>query len=797
MRFSRVLFVVVAFALALVSFTPVTSQSNQPEAPLEIRLKNKTFQPTALESPARALENIETARIALNGGEQSWIIQFSGPIQAEWIDMLVRNGIHVGEYIPDYAFRVRMTADQAAQLSQISEINWVGEFQAEYKIHPSITRDGQLRPYQISIDSAFANAISQSLANFDIRTIRSGSTEIWILANSYMIDMLAALPDVLWISDLTLMELHNEFGAGVIIGADIANNNGYDGSTQIAAVADTGLGGGTANTAHPDIPASRIVDIQNFTAPDSAGCYDVIPDGPIDPDSGHGTHVAVSVVGDGGPGGIGKAAANQAQLVFQAVEEYADFTFFCAFQFPDGYYLLGLPDDLGDLYQPAYAQGARVHSNSWGSSVAGEYTANSAETDAFIFNNPDMTITFSAGNSGADANNNGVVDNDSIGAPATAKNVITVGASENERSDNFPCDTGLGYTSSDPYQTGETCNSMGGVNILGTAGQRWGFTTEPLNSDPAAGNAEQMASFSSRGPTDDGRIKPDVVAPGAWVLSGYSDLFQEGYDGSANPQNGSFQSDGWGMPLTDDYKYFGGTSMSNPIVGGAAVVVRDFYQKTDSHNASAALVKATLINSAVDMLDENNDGANDNDFPIPNVHEGWGRVNLGSATDGSHLYVDNTAGLTTGGTASFQVSVSAGTPLKVSLVWSDAPSTEAAAVNLVNDLDLIVSGPSGTYLGNNFSGGWSQQSGAADRTNNVENIYIQAPASGTYTIQVDGFNVPNGPQPYAIVYDGAFGGTPPTATNTPVPPTATNTPIPPTNTRSANGHEYPSPADRD
>ena len=67
--------------------------------------------------------------------------------------------------------------------------------------------------------------------------------------------------------------------------------------------------------------------------------------------------------------------------------------------------------------------------------------------------------------------------------------------------------------------------------------------------------------------------------------------------------------------------------MATPLVAGGAAVVRDFYEKDYGHSASAALVKATLINSADDLLDENNDGVNDNAFPIPNVHEGWGRVN--------------------------------------------------------------------------------------------------------------------------------------------------------------------------
>jgi hypothetical protein len=303
---------------------------------------------------------------------------------------------------------------------------------------------------------------------------------------------------------------------------------------------------------------------------------------------------------------------------------------------------------------------------------------------------------------------------------------------------------------------------MGGQNILGTWGSRYGFVG-PMANDLTAGNQEQMAGWSSRGPTDDNRIKPDVVAPGTWILSGYSDLYQEGYDGDpVNPQNGIYQWDGWGMPINKFYKYMGGTSMSNPIAAGAATVVKDFYQKAHGLNASAALVKATLINSAVDMLDENNDGANDNDFPIPNVHEGWGRINVANATDGSHQFVDNATGIGTGGSATYQFNISSsGSPFKVTLVWSDYPSTESASINLVNDLDLTVTAPGGAvYRGNVFSGGWSQTGGSFDRRNNVENVYVQSAANGAWTVQVSGFNVPQSSQPFALVVDGVFGAAP-------------------------------------
>jgi hypothetical protein len=108
--------------------------------------------------------------------------------------------------------------------------------------------------------------------------------------------------------------------------------------------------------------------------------------------------------------------------------------------------------------------------------------------------------------------------------------------------------------------------------------------------------------------------------------------------------------------------------------------------------------------------------------------------------------------------------VTAGESLKVTLAWTDFPSTPAANPNLNNDLDLIVTGPTGTvWRGNVFSGGASATGGAADRRNTLEQVLLSAPAAGVYTVTVRSFNVPNGPQPFALVVTGnaVEGGTPP------------------------------------
>jgi subtilisin family serine protease len=760
----------VMLAVVFSSF-PYVSLAAPETAP--IRLKAATFNPAKGERPAippgLAISEAEFA----SAGHGYYIVQFVGPVEESWKNELIQRGAQALAYIPENAFVARMSPGLARQVARQPNVAYVGVFEPAFKLSPDLLRRGpSLYSVQIQPGADLAAAAAQVEAA-GAQVLRAEGRNLHIAVDSSRLESLAKILDVAWIENFRMYEKHNEIGAGSIMGANSAYANGYDGSTQVIGVADTGLGGGTASTAHVDIPASRIAAIYNWPGV-SDSCWTITDDGAVDVDSGHGTHVAVSAVGDGSPTGVARGTAPAARLVFQATENWATMKGLCAIYYPNGYYLTGIPTDLRTLFQQAYDAGARIHSNSWGSAAAGDYTSDSAYADEFIWFHKDMLITFSAGNEGIDANGDGVIDNDSIGSPATAKNVLTVGATENQRSDGYPCDTSLSYTS---------CAAQGGVNNIFTWGAAWpsDYPANPIKDDPSAGNSQQMAAFSSRGPTDDGRIKPDVVAPGSWILSGYSDLYQQGYDASPNPRNNAYQYDGYGFPYSQAYKYLSGTSMSNPLTAGGAAVVRDFYNKAYGIQASAALVKATLINSATDMLDENNDGANDNDFPIPNNHEGWGLVNLANATDNTAQFVDNASGVSTGGSLSYTYSVSAaGSPLKVTLAWSDYPSTASAAANLVNNLDLTVTSPSGTlYRGNVFSGGWSVAGGTADSKNNVENVYIQSAEAGVWTVQVSGANVPQGPQPFALVVDGNLGSPAPTPTPGPTStPTATPTPAP-------------------
>ncbi|HEX9374295.1 MAG TPA: S8 family serine peptidase, partial [Roseiflexaceae bacterium] len=209
------------------------------------------------------------------------------------------------------------------------------------------------------------------------------------------------------------------------------------GAGQIVAVADSGLDTGMIATLSPDF-AGRIVATHVL----SAG-------GDLGDSNGHGTHVAGSVAGAGIQSGANPAlhqyggsfagVAPEAGLVIQAFEAL-----------PDGS-TIGLPSDYYTLFSQAYADGARLHTNNWGdytgpitdtAAAFGGYTYGAQRADQFLWDHPDMTIFFAAGNSGKDGTpgalgfctgGDGVVDPDSLLAPGTAKNVVTVGASESSR----------------------------------------------------------------------------------------------------------------------------------------------------------------------------------------------------------------------------------------------------------------------------------------------------------------------------------------------------------------------------
>jgi serine protease AprX len=478
---------------------------------------------------------------------------------------------------------------------------------------------------------------------------------------------------------------------------------GLSGAGEVVGICDTGLDTGVPATIHPDF-AGRIKAIKSYPISPSFGAYVTNPgadDGPADVDSGHGTHTSGSILGDGtgssnlpGLAGPIRGLAFKAQLVMQAVEQAVNWKPQYKPADDSGYALAGLPSDLTDLFTWSYAQGARVHSNSWGGGDAQVYDSNCTQIDAFIWAKPDFCVLFAAGNDGKDNDGDGLIDPGSVTPPGTAKN-CTIGASDNNR-----------------------------PNIAQTNGELWGPTAAPTGA-LAAGNPGLMAPFSSRGPTQDGRIKPDVVAPGTYVLSTRSRRLSE-------------KTWAYGRYGTSSlYMFDCGTSMATPLAAGAVAIIREYLRKTKGFAApSAALLKASLIAGAVPM---NAPGA------PPNNDQGFGRVNVDAivspAAPLKATFVDGPK-LATGALNEQAVTIVAnGHPLKVVLAYSDYPGQ-----NLINNLNLVLRGPDGSVSVGNAQAG----SSALDQVNNVECVSVAAAAAGAWRIQVIASNVANGPQPFAL-----------------------------------------------
>ena len=680
-----------------------------------VRLKYADFDPLAGE-PAMSSD----LRLSPASGESEWfIVQFDGPIVDAWKDSLRAMGAGVDEYVPDFAFLVSMTPELAAKVRRLEHVRWVGPYHAAYRIDKRLSA----APGSIRANLTLFRGDSADQAEAEIRKRGGVTNRLTLGGRGAHIDAtlpvkglgaLARVRGVKWIEPKSEYHLFNNIARGILDVNTLWSTTGFYGNGEIVCVADTGLDTGVISTLSADF-AGRLLKVYTLGRKGAQQPKDQT--GTWSDTHGHGTHVAGSVLGAGVLSGSNPAAHNyttsfagtapEAQLIFQSLLDSSGG-------------LGGIPADITQLFAPPYADGARIHTNSWGASVAGAYDTDAHNVDVFTWNNQDMTILFAAGNDGIDGDSNGVVDPGSMGSPGTAKNCITVGATEN-------------YRLTGGYQ--------------GKWGTGWPtkFPADPIKNDYPSNNSGGMAAFSGRGPTDDGRIKPDVVAPGTNILSCRSHVAA---------------GTGWGV-YDSNYMYNGGTSMATPLVAGIAAHVRNYYRTQRAHVPTSALMKATLINTATDVYPGQYGTGSFQEIPTtrPNNVEGWGLVNPSYAIPASGPrkleYIDNTSGVSTGGSEAYSFEVYGSTsPLRVTLVWTDYPGYVGAAKALVNDLDLVVTLPGGATMRGN---------GTTDRYNNVEGVDIANPAAGTYTVAVNGYNVPSGSQPFAVVV----------TSDTPPPPTAT------------------------
>jgi hypothetical protein len=636
--------------------------------------------------------------VASTPGDDRVLVKFPGPVTAAQLDALAATA-QIDAYLPYDTFVVRPLRGAAAMARAAA-----GELAASapaggVTVMATVFGDADLSRVEAAA-AALPGAVvvgAQTGARFSrIRLRVDGAALADATAG------LAALGDVFWIdvegrrtllNDTTIWVGQSGLDAGM---TTPVFDHGIHGEGQVVGYIDTGIDADmcyfrdTARGLPPTNPCNggTVVDTSqrkvigvDFLA--STECAGGIANTEWDT-QGHGSHVAGTIAGDNFANLIthdpGDGMAPGAKLVVQDAGFRTDN---CG-DLPG----IGCPVvDLKPLFQQAYTQGARLHTNSWGDNengaVQNNYSAASEDVDQFMFDHPDMLILFAAGNSGPGTG--------SVGSPSTNKNGISVGAT-----------------------------------LRGTS-------------------ANSMASFSSCGPTADGRVKPDLTMPGSNIVSARNDTNVTSNNCATTTMSG--------------------TSMASPAATGMAALVRQYYTDgfyptgakvaANARVPSAALVKATLLNSTQVMTGTGTG-------PIPNNCQGWGRVLLDNALfftgQARTLFATDDPGFAQGGsgqTRTFTLQVAAGQPLRVTLAWTDFPSTPAASVNLNNDLDLVVSGPSGTFLGNVFASSQSTTGGTADRRNNVEQVAINAPAAGSYTITVRAFNVPSSAQPFALVASGA------------------------------------------
>ena len=604
------------------------------------------------------------------------------------------------------------------------DVFWTGEWKKEYKtVRASSARTAKgtapapaaparwMHSGSLLTDDAGAADLRARLEAIpaEVRSAfprMNGSSAVAFLTD-VQIDAVASWPDVEWIEPRLQPGLFNDKAAlpnmmNVAPAWEAVSDGGLGltGARQVVAVADTGCDTGSTNDIHPDF-AGRIKYAWGWTNGKYAASASWADTG------GHGTHVCGSVLGSGAAStNLYRGMAWEAELAVQGCGANLD----------------GIPDDPFVLLKQArLVGGACIHSDSWGDTepeARAAYTSFSAGSDGSMWTNQNFIMVIAAGNSGIDADGDGVIDPGSVTAPGTAKNCLCVGAAVNYRS----------FT-----------NTWGGA-----APDR--YPADPIKSTPISqtNTPQGIAAFSARGPTLDGRFKPDIVAPGTHVIS---------------IRSRATESTGWSLVDSNtNYVYNGGTSMATPLTAGALALVRQWLvERRGIANPPAALMKALLINGARDMTPgQYGTGAYQEITARPDRSQGFGHVNLYNSLDpgdGRFLHFATNRIPSTGAafTTNFTVGQANAGPYVLTLAWQDYPGEVGAEKILVNDLDLTVTSPSGTvFYPNNLA--------TNDRLNNVEFIEFAAPETGPYTVTVHGYNVPetrpHGGQPFALVVRG-------------------------------------------
>ena len=681
------------------------NQSFSPEGP-QLYLRAGAFDP--LSQPA-FLSRADSSTYQ----PDLYLVQYVGPIQDAWLASQKSCGLGAAGYVPDYAYVVWGTATAVDCLAQAAPLRWYGLYSSFYALHPSLMVPSESEkseaPALVDVivqiyEAPGTQATVQAILEYAVEIIRTPHSYLGYRALAVRLEQLrlaqiAALPGVVNVEPLPQYTRSDEVQGQIIAGNLNGDQSQPSGPGYLAwltglgfsidpedypivDVTDDGIDDGTLQPVHADFYQfgditypDRLVYNHDWTSdPSAAGT------------KGHGNLNASIVAGynnlsgamykDGqgyhyglGINPFGRVAGSK---VFSSV---------WGWDLPNSDFLA--------LINNTYLNGGRISTNSWGSASYGSYTWDDQTYDALVRDavisqsgNQEIAIIFSSGNSGPWPG--------TTGSPGNAKNVLTVGAAESYR----------------PTWT-DGC----GIGPLG------------------ADDANDIADFSSRGPTADGRMKPELVAPGTHIQGAASQAVGYSGEGICDAYHPG------GQTL---YAASSGTSHSAPAVAGAASLLYAYFQQHfNTDTPSPAMLKAYMTNSARYL-----DGYGAMDT-LPSSSQGLGEIFLGRAFDGvPRTLVDQQINFSDSGQLyTIEASVhDSDQPLRISLAWSDAPGSPFSAA-YVNNLDLEVEIGGQTYLGNVFSGALSITSGEADAKNNLESVFLPAGQSGPVVVRVRATNI--------------------------------------------------------
>jgi serine protease AprX len=683
--------------------------------------------------------------------EPPFCLKLRGPMRPQWRKIIDENNVQMMGKIDVETYRVRASKDALQKLTEADMVREVW-MEAANKASPDVRQDleataeregvpqaarggmldmdagshlegsalpggteGKKALYDVAVyKRAFLEGVRDKLqqsSNVTIVEKALRALRIEVPEGAPILKEILTWPEVRFVSKYSPPQLMCTAG-NTTIGVNAlraATPPRWTGRGEIVAVFDSGI-----DADHPDLAAAM-----------RQGALPMAGARPQD-DIGHGTHVAGIIAGRGTKGGsLGVATA--ADLIDRTMVDASG--------------QLILPLDYDELFAPAAAAGAKIFNLSWGWPIGGSYDQGSRQVDEYAYAHPEILLVVSAGNSGTASN--GTSDFKTLAAPASAKNVLTVGAC------SLHC----------------TCTSN--CACKQTQGQKWPsrFSLPPASTAPlvaANGDSVAVVAISSRGPTGYDSIKPDMLAPGVLVES----------TRSQHVQVPRFDT---GCPCADEAHYacLSGTSMAAPFVSGAAALVRQYLREEQQMSApSSALLKALLIASTV-RLTHVHDGQQDV-AGFPDFDQGFGVLDISTLlphpatpADRRLLLVD-VANQSPEALASrqpadspirsfrshrFQIAAANVEPLRVVLCWTDPPGA-----SMQNNLQLDLATPAGgrPLLGNQEHTFLRDPFGLdlTDKRNNVEVVTVPNPAPGEYRARVFAQNTSQPNQGYALVIVG-------------------------------------------